>query len=88
MQDFTHERDHHRHVLCAVPAGNLHRDLRDDGVPAGVTLNAVRAAFFRTLMRLKLRYTIYEGDVVVIERPRQPELVVDLSTGRVENAED
>jgi hypothetical protein len=48
---------------------------------------ATRSAFFRTLMRLGLRYTIYEGDVVVIERPRMPELVVDLSTGRIENAE-
>jgi hypothetical protein len=38
-------------------------------------------------MRLDLRYTIYEQDVVVIERPHGPDVVVDLSTGRVENAE-
>lgn len=48
---------------------------------------ATRSAFYRTLMRLKLRYTIYERDVVVIERPQGPQLVVDLSTGRIENAE-
>lgn len=47
----------------------------------------IRAAFYRTLMRLGLRYTIYEKDVVVIEGPLVPDLVVDLSTGRVENAE-
>ena len=50
------------------------------------TRNA-RAAFFRLLMRLDMRYTIYEGDVVVIEHPHLPMLVVDLSTGRIENAE-
>jgi hypothetical protein len=49
---------------------------------------AIRAAFYRTLMRLNLRYTIYERDVVVIEGPQVPDIVVDLSTGRVENAED
>lgn len=43
-------------------------------------------AFYRTLMRLDLRYTIYDGDVVVIERPQGPAIVVDLSTGRIENA--
>jgi hypothetical protein len=45
-----------------------------------------RTAFYRTIMRLGLRYTIYEGDVVVIERPQGPAIVVDLSTGRIENA--
>lgn len=48
---------------------------------------ATRSAFFRTLMRLGLKYTIYENDVVVIERPPLPELVVDLSNGRVEHVE-
>lgn len=45
-----------------------------------------RTAFYRLLMRLDIRYTIYEGDVVVIERPQGPAIVVDLSTGRIENA--
>jgi hypothetical protein len=45
-----------------------------------------RTAFYRTIMRLGLRYTIYEDDVVVIERPQGPAIVVDLSTGRIENA--
>jgi hypothetical protein len=49
---------------------------------------AIRAAFYRTLMRLDLRYTIYEQDVVVIERPQAPDIVVDLSTGRIEDAEN
>jgi hypothetical protein len=48
---------------------------------------AARSAFFRLLMRLDLPYTIYEGEVVVVERPTGPELVVDLRTGRIENAE-
>ena len=47
---------------------------------------AAKSAFFRTLMRLDLRYTIYEDDVVVIERPQGPAIVVDLTTGRIENA--
>lgn len=46
-----------------------------------------RSAFYRLLMRLDLRYTIYDSDIVVIERPRGPAIVVDLSTGRIENAE-
>ena len=48
---------------------------------------AARSAFFRLLMRLNLPYTIYEGEVVVVERPGRPGLVVDLSTGRIENVE-
>lgn len=48
---------------------------------------AARCAFYRLLMRLDLRYTIYEDDVVVIERPQGPTIVVDLATGRIENAE-
>lgn len=48
---------------------------------------AVRSAFYRLLMRLDLRYTIYDSNVVVIERPHGPSFVVDLLTGRVENAE-
>jgi hypothetical protein len=48
---------------------------------------AAKSAFFRTLMRLDLRYTIYDSDVVVIERPQGPAIVVDLSNGRIENAE-
>ena len=51
-------------------------------------MRAVRAAFFRTLMRLDLTYTVYEDDVVVIDRPGASELVVDLSNGRIEDAQD
>ncbi len=47
-------------------------------------LRATRSAFYRTLMRLGLKYTIYEGEVVVVERPDDDLFVVDLSTGRVE----
>jgi len=64
--------------------------VRDDGRDLGrdrADLSAVRAAFYRLLMCLDLRYTIYEGDVVVIERPQLPDIVVDLSTGRLEYAE-
>jgi hypothetical protein len=50
-------------------------------------LRNMRAAFFRLLMRLDMRYTLYEHDVVVVEHPHLPMLVVDLSTGRIENAE-
>ncbi len=63
-------------AYCVDAVENLKRDNR-----------TIRAAFYRTLMRLDLRYTIYENDVVVIERPLVPDIVVDLSTGRVENAE-
>jgi hypothetical protein len=56
-------------------------------IPTPEQLRNTRAAFFRLLMRLDMRYTIYEQDVVVIEHPRMPMLVVDLSTGRIENAE-
>lgn len=43
-------------------------------------------AFYRLLMRLELRYTIYDSTVVVIERPSGSTIVVDLTTGRIENA--
>lgn len=48
-------------------------------------VRAARCALYRMLMRLGLRYTIYEDDLVVIERPNDPSLfVVDLTTGVVE----
>lgn len=48
-------------------------------------VRAARCALYRMLMRLGLHYTIYEGDLVVIERPDNPSLfVVDLNTGQVE----
>jgi|SoimicMinimDraft_17_1059745.scaffolds.fasta_scaffold68352_2 hypothetical protein len=50
-------------------------------------VRAVRSAFYRMLMRLGLQYTIYESDMVVIETPQGAGFVVDLTTGRVENAE-
>lgn len=48
-------------------------------------VRAARCALYRLLMRLGLHYTIYENDLVVIERPKTESLfIVDLQTGRVE----
>jgi hypothetical protein len=88
MNRSTREAGSDSAVVRAVPAGNHRPDLGADGLTLMklAELNrASRSAFFRLLMRLRLRYTIYDGDVVVIERPQAPALVVDLSTGRIEN---
>lgn len=89
MASSTHERRPDSFQLRALHGrnnfGNLRAGSRASSI--GHQNRAIRAAFYRTLMRLALRYTIYEGDVVVIERPQAPDIVVDLSTGRVENAE-
>jgi hypothetical protein len=89
MASFTHERSDHRHKLRAVHADSFYPHVWHYPAARLVQQNrAIRAAFYRTLMRLDLRYTIYEQDVVVIERPQAPDIVVDLSTGRIEDAEN
>src|SRR5678815_1632419 len=85
MASSTHERSIDRHRLRDVHGGAVRRHVRRH--PAQMVNleqqnRAIRAAFYRTLMRLNLRYTIYERDVVVIEGPQVPDIVVDLSTGR------
>lgn len=82
------ERGVDRGNLFSVRAGDRAGDHGIDRIPylQLVELHrAAKSAFFRTLMRLELRYTIYDSDVVVIERPQGPAIVVDLSTGRIEN---
>lgn len=86
MASSTHERRPDSFQLRALHGrnnfGNLRAGSRASSI--GHQNRAIRAAFYRMLMRMGLRYTIYERDVVVIDGVN---LVVDLSTGRVENAE-